>query len=195
MQEDEEKVRRRDEGKKLHALYHMEVDKIAAKFLLKRKEEEMNLNQEMLKKKELRKLEEEMHDRIIESVHLENERVKQLREKRLENKKLKDEEHKKEKERLRREWEAKQRQERVELVKKLIEESKNWVTEENLDEKIAFCLENEINYNFALTPSGEKISSTLPPGCIDTVENAPGPAANYPTGLPSNPEKQELDVR
>ena len=79
MQEDEEKRKRRDEGKKLHAIYHMKVDKIAAEFLMKRQEEEMNLNQEMLKKKELQKLEKEMHDRIIESVHLENERVKQLR--------------------------------------------------------------------------------------------------------------------
>lgn len=79
MQEDEEKRKRRDEGKKLHAIYHMKVDKIAAEFLMKRQEEEMNLNQEMLKKKELQKLEKEMHDRIIESVRLENERVKQLR--------------------------------------------------------------------------------------------------------------------
>lgn len=73
------------------------------------------------------------------------------------------------------------------------EESKNWVTEENLEEKIAYCLENETNYNFAITPSGERIYSTTPPGCIDSEENAPGPAAYYPKGLPSNLEKQEVD--
>ena len=53
------------------------------------------------------------------------------REKRLENKKLEDEEHKKEKELLRREWEAKQRQERVELVKKLTVSTVSFVTRES----------------------------------------------------------------
>lgn len=65
------------------------------------------------------------------------------------------------------------------------EESENWVTRENLEEKITYCLEHETNYNFALSPTGEKHYSTSPPGCIDTEENAPGPAAYYPTGLPS----------
>ena len=53
------------------------------------------------------------------------------REKRLENKKLEDEEHEKEKELLRREWEAKQRQERVELVKKLTVSTVSFVTRES----------------------------------------------------------------
>ena len=53
------------------------------------------------------------------------------REKRLENKKLEDEEREKEKELLRREWEAKQRQERVELVKKLIVSTVSFVTRES----------------------------------------------------------------
>lgn len=53
------------------------------------------------------------------------------REKRLENKKLEDEERKKEKELLRREWEAKQRQERVELVKKLTVSTVSFVTRES----------------------------------------------------------------
>ena len=65
------------------------------------------------------------------------------------------------------------------------EESENWVTSENLEEKITYCLEHETSYNFALSPTGEKHYSTSLPGCIDTVENAPGPAAQYPTGLPS----------
>ena len=53
------------------------------------------------------------------------------REKRLENKKLEDEEREKEKELLRREWEAKQRQERVELVEKLIVSTVSFVTRES----------------------------------------------------------------
>ena len=53
------------------------------------------------------------------------------REKRLENKKLEDEEREKEKELLRREWEAKQRQERVELVKKLTVSTVSFVTRES----------------------------------------------------------------
>ena len=53
------------------------------------------------------------------------------REKRLENKKLEDEECEKEKELLRREWEAKQRQERVELVKKLTVSTVSFVTRES----------------------------------------------------------------
>lgn len=44
------------------------------------------------------------------------------------------------------------------------EESKTFVTKENLEEKIAYALENEENYNFAITPEGEKIYSTKPPG-------------------------------
>ena len=53
------------------------------------------------------------------------------REKRLENKKLEDEEREKEKELLRREWEAKQRQERVELVKKLTVSTVSFITRES----------------------------------------------------------------
>lgn len=78
-QDNEERRRRRDEGKQLHAVYHMKVDEIAAEFLMKRQEEEKHLSHEMQKKRELQKLEEEIHDRVIESVHLENERVQQLR--------------------------------------------------------------------------------------------------------------------
>eukprot|EP00795_Rhopilema_esculentum_P012052 gene12052-2643_t len=50
------------------------------------------------------------------------------------------------------------------LVLQAIEESKDFVTKENLDEKIAYALENEVNYNFALTPNGKKLYSTKPPG-------------------------------
>lgn len=39
--------------------------------------------------------------------------------------------------------------------------SKNFITMENLEEKIEAALANEMNYNFALSPSGEKIDSTI----------------------------------
>lgn len=35
---------------------------------------------------------------------------------------------------------------------------------ENLEEKIAYALDNEVNYNFAITPDGQKLYSTKPPG-------------------------------
>lgn len=55
------------------------------------------------------------------------------------------------------------------------EESKDFITPENLEEKIAFALDNETYYNFALKPNGERIYSTAPPGNTDT--ELPGSAA------------------
>lgn len=79
VKEEEEKKRRREAGKQLHAAYHIKVNEIAEKFLVKRLEEEKHLNYERRKKEELRQLEKEIHDRVIESVKLENERIQQLR--------------------------------------------------------------------------------------------------------------------
>lgn len=79
VEEEEEKTRRREAGKQLHAAYHIKVNEIAEKFLVKRLEEEKQLNDEKRKKEELRLLEKEMHDRVIESVKLENERIQRLR--------------------------------------------------------------------------------------------------------------------
>lgn len=59
----------------------------------------------------------------------------------------------------------------------LQEESKDFVTPENLEEKIAHALENETNYNFALTSSGQKLFSKSPPGNVNTELHAPGHAA------------------
>jgi len=50
------------------------------------------------------------------------------------------------------------------LVLQAVEESKHFVTKENLEEKIEYALENESNYNFAITPDGDKLYSTKPPG-------------------------------
>lgn len=79
MREREEKRRRREAGKQLHAVYHMKVNTIAEKFLAERLKEEKHLSDEKCRKEELRQLEKEMHDRVIESVKLENERIRQLR--------------------------------------------------------------------------------------------------------------------
>ena len=57
------------------------------------------------------------------------------------------------------------------------------MTPENLEEKITECLENETNYNFALTPGGERIYSTKPPGNVSTHVYGPGPAAYMFTPL------------
>ena len=59
----------------------------------------------------------------------------------------------------------------------LQEESVHFVTPENLEEKIEECLTNETNYNFALTPRGDRIYSTTPPGNISSHVYGPGPAA------------------
>ena len=69
----------KEEGIRTHTLYHMKVKDLAAEFRLKRQEEEKHLNTEQKKKEELRKLEKEMHERVIESVNLENKRMEQQR--------------------------------------------------------------------------------------------------------------------
>lgn len=77
--EEEEKNRKREVGKQLHAVYHIKVNEIAEEFRVNRLEEEKHLNDEKRKKEELRQLEKEIHDRVIESVKLENERIQKLR--------------------------------------------------------------------------------------------------------------------
>lgn len=68
----EKRRKRREEGIRIHAMYHMEVNELATELRLKRLEEEKHLNTEQQEKENLRKLEKTMHDRVIESVHLEN---------------------------------------------------------------------------------------------------------------------------
>ena len=77
--EEEEKIRKRETGKQLHAVYHLKVNEIAEEFRVNRLEQEKYLNDEKRKKGELRQLEKEIHDRVIESVKLENERIQKLR--------------------------------------------------------------------------------------------------------------------
>lgn len=77
----------------------------------------------------------------------------------------------------------------------LQEESKDFITPENLEGKINHALDNETNYNFALKPNGERIYSTKPPGNVKTDQ--PGPAAfgftsSYKEELPSEREPTDL---
>lgn len=76
----------------------------------------------------------------------------------------------------------------TELVLRAIEESKDFVTPENLEEKIAYALDNEKNYNFALEPDGTKIQSSEPPGNFGGKADTPGPQAFALGGiLPGSP--------
>ena len=77
--EEEEKIKKREAGKQLHAVYHLKVSEIAEEFRVNRLEQEKHLNYEKYKKGELRQLEKEIHDRVIESVKLENDRIQKLR--------------------------------------------------------------------------------------------------------------------
>lgn len=60
-------------------------------------------------------------------------------------------------------------QENIKLVLQAIEEQKNFVTPENLDEKIEFALENPTNYNFAIASNRKKLHSTKPPGNLEEI--------------------------
>lgn len=160
-----------------HAMYHMKVKEIASEFRLKRLEEEKILNTEEQRKEDLRWQERKTHDGIIESINLENKLLQMQREVKKEVKSLLHSERETKRELANQMLWARQHQERVQHVKNAIEESKNWVTKENLEEKIAYCLEHETNYNFALTSTGEKVFSDSTPGSVDTEENGPGPSA------------------
>ncbi|XP_028399216.1 28S ribosomal protein S26, mitochondrial-like [Dendronephthya gigantea] len=76
---------------------------------------------------------------------------------------------------------AEQREKNRELVLKVIEESKSFVTMENLEEKIREVLETETNYNFALTAQRKMIISREPPNNLGV--HGPGPAAYQRAGL------------
>ncbi|XP_031555370.1 28S ribosomal protein S26, mitochondrial-like [Actinia tenebrosa] len=113
--------------------------------------------------------------RIIEGVKMENLKLADMRKERIEieewTRRFRD---------MRREARHIQHQERlrekrIAMVKQAIEESKDFITPENLEEKINYALDNETNYNFALKPNGERIYSTKPPGNVETDQ--PGPAA------------------
>ena len=68
----EKRRRKREEGMRTHAMYHMKVKEIASEFRLKRLEEEKILNTEEQRKEDLRWQERKTHDGIIESINLEN---------------------------------------------------------------------------------------------------------------------------
>lgn len=60
------------------------------------------------------------------------------------------------------------------IVLQMIEDSKDFITFENIDEKIEEALTGDItSHNFAVTPTWEKIHSTKPPGNMDGWKGAP----------------------
>lgn len=75
----EKRRRKREEGMRTHALYHMKVKEIASEFRLKRLEEEKLLNTEEQRKEDLRWQERKAHDGIIESINLENKLLRMQR--------------------------------------------------------------------------------------------------------------------
>jgi len=74
------------------------------------------------------------------------------------------------------------------LVLQVIEESKNFITLENLDENIEAALDNFTNFNYAVTPLGEKLHSTKPPGNLDGWKGA-SPSAYIAGKIPVDSRK------
>lgn len=83
------------------------------------------------------------------------------------------------------------RRRNTELVLRVIEESKEFITLENMDEKIDEALENIVNFNYAITSAGNKIYSKKPPGNLDGYKGA-SPTAYIAGGLRPNSEEWSL---
>merc|ERR1712080_751010 len=92
---------------------------------------------------------------------------------------VKEMEYRKEKKRLEREELKKSN---TALVLQVIEESKDFISFDNMDEKIESVLSNTVNFNYAITPYGEKIHSTKPPGNLDGWKG-PSPSAYAAGGV------------
>ncbi|XP_032221934.2 uncharacterized protein LOC5520939 isoform X2 [Nematostella vectensis] len=171
----EAKKMNREKGMEIQSAYKSRVNDVVSTFREERIEQ-MRLRQaaegEQQKLLEREKIAEK---RIIEGVEAENAMLADLRQERIELEEWKKTYHqmKKKAKAAKREEELKEM--RIEMVNKAIEESKEFITPDNLDEKIAYALENETNYNFALTPEGKKLHSTRPPGNANM--DMPGPAA------------------
>merc|ERR1711962_518443 len=85
----------------------------------------------------------------------------------------------------RQQLEATERERNTEIVVRLIEESKNFLTVDNLDERLDAVLRTETNFNFAITHGGNKIYSTKPPGNLGGWKGA-SPAAYVDGGIHPN---------
>ena len=142
---------------------------------------------EKLQAKERRRLEElnrgsfspiEQHKRAVEDIKKYNENKEIARKTRQEEWK---ERQKIQVQKQKAENDAMQLERNRELVLEAIEESKSFVTMENLEEKIQEVLKTETNYNFALTADRRKIMSREPPSNLGT--KGPGPAAYQGAGF------------
>nr|CAD2191904.1 unnamed protein product [Meloidogyne enterolobii] len=59
---------------------------------------------------------------------------------------------------------------KTEQILSLIEQSKNFITKENLDEKVREALENPINLDFAIDLNGAKIENVQPQKCFEGIK-------------------------
>jgi len=85
--------------------------------------------------------------------------------------------------------EERRREANREVVRNLIEESRNFITADNMDEILEQVVTNPpVNFNYAITPTGKKIHSTKPPGNLDGWDGAP-PSAFIAGGTKENSEE------
>lgn len=59
---------------------------------------------------------------------------------------------------------------KTEQILSLIEQSKNFITKENLDEKVREALENPINLDYAIDLNGAKIENVQPQKCFEGIK-------------------------
>lgn len=104
--------------------------------------------------------ERELEQRALEDNRLELERMAQQRQERMVEVERKVAEKKERGTKAREASEAKITQKRVLKVIRAQEASAEFITMENLDMKIKEAIENEVNYNFALSRTGETITES-----------------------------------
>ncbi|XP_038649111.1 28S ribosomal protein S26, mitochondrial [Scyliorhinus canicula] len=125
------------------------------------------------------KVEAEEHQKLMAFNNLENERLRKIREERLRQEAVEEQEQKL-KAAIHREKKREEFLKEKELeVLQLQEAVKNFITLENLDERIEEALKNPKNYNFAIDKEGRFMRRTVKQSA---VRNPPG------TAMPSPPE-------
>ncbi|XP_072433661.1 small ribosomal subunit protein mS26 [Chiloscyllium punctatum] len=124
--------------------------------LRKRYEEEVGSLAE-----ERAQLEAEEHQRLMAFNKLENERLQKIREERLQREAEEEQEQKLQAAISREKKKIEFLKEKEQEVLQLQEEVKNFITLENLDQRIAEALDNPKNYNFAIDTEGRIIRSPV----------------------------------
>ncbi|XP_051899787.1 28S ribosomal protein S26, mitochondrial [Pristis pectinata] len=107
------------------------------------------------------KLEAEEHQNLMEFNARENERLQKLREERVRQEMEAEEERKLQAAAYREQKRAEFLSEKEREVLQLQEEAKNFITLENLDQRIEEALDNPQNYNFAIDKEGRIVKRTV----------------------------------